>query len=410
MNTSIRRKLVSGSLLILMIFLTGCWPRTPPPEPSIPDNILASQGAFEEHIRVVWVGQAGIAYYEVHRSLYPHEGFEPIARTGSPIFEDVDAQLGTIHWYRVRACSETACSHLSQPVSGYRKTEATGAPEAPRGVAATHGAYTEKIRVNWLGPARATEYHVYRSEGGEEPFERIATTPYNFYDDVGSSPNFLVPCRSYAYRVEACGERGCSPLSEEAEGHRGTFVVDAPRGVSASDRTFPDRVRINWDPVPGAVEYQIFREATAFPLGSSSGEYYDDVHDPALNPLEAERHYAYWVRAQGAGDCGAGPLSARVEGRASALPGVPANLTTVARPGEVLTSWTPGGSVEAPSYYELFRSRSREGEYVLLGTVFHPAIEFLDDAVNPGIYWYKVRAVNAFGASPLTEPTPAQVP
>jgi hypothetical protein len=74
--------------------------------------------------------------------------------------------------------------------------------------------------------------------------------------------------------------------------------LSVPAGVSASDGTYTDKVRLTWDPVPHATSYRVFRTpALLYPktyLGSISGTLYDDKSIPA------DAHYYYAVQAENA--------------------------------------------------------------------------------------------------------------
>lgn len=81
-------------------------------------------------------------------------------------------------------------------------------------------------------------------------------------------------------------------------------------------------------------------------------------------------------------------------------PGVPQNLS--ASDGEyldhVLVTWS---SVRGASWYELFQATEEDGEYEKIGET--PSTTFTDSAAQPNtLYWYRVRACNAFGCSALS--------
>jgi hypothetical protein len=77
--------------------------------------------------------------------------------------------------------------------------------------------------------------------------------------------------------------------------------LPAPTGVTASNGTFPDRVRVTWAAAPGAVYFQVSRSthptvATSRPIsGLITQTSYDDlVGEPGVEPHIV---YYYWVRA-----------------------------------------------------------------------------------------------------------------
>ncbi len=80
-----------------------------------------------------------------------------------------------------------------------------------------------------------------------------------------------------------------------------TPPLDAPAGVSASDGTCADKVRITWNPVSGATRYLVYRNlaedtATASQVGTTASAAFDDV--AATNWPETPLYY--WVKAANA--------------------------------------------------------------------------------------------------------------
>ncbi|MGQ9700792.1 MAG: hypothetical protein ACUVQS_07090, partial [Candidatus Bipolaricaulaceae bacterium] len=68
-------------------------------------------------------------------------------------------------------------------------------------------------------------------------------------------------------------------------------------------------------------------------------------------------------------------------------------------PEYVLVRWEP---VRRASAYEVFRATAEEGDYERLGET--PTVRFEDTAASPNVrYWYRVRAKNSFGTSPLSQ-------
>ncbi len=72
-------------------------------------------------------------------------------------------------------------------------------------------------------------------------------------------------------------------------------ALPPPVGVSASDGTFSDRVRITWNPVAGVTSYEVYRDGSR--IGSSASASFEDASiTPGLT-------YAYAIRACNADGC-----------------------------------------------------------------------------------------------------------
>ncbi|MFC1461170.1 LamG-like jellyroll fold domain-containing protein [Verrucomicrobiota bacterium] len=72
--------------------------------------------------------------------------------------------------------------------------------------------------------------------------------------------------------------------------------IAAPTGVSATDGTYTDKVRVTWDSVSGATGYQVWRNtanssASASSIGAATDVTYDDTS------ATADVTYYYWVKA-----------------------------------------------------------------------------------------------------------------
>jgi uncharacterized delta-60 repeat protein len=83
-------------------------------------------------------------------------------------------------------------------------------------------------------------------------------------------------------------------------------------GLSATDRTLRDRIRVSWTAAAGALAYEVWRNtsdssASATRLGESASASFDDAN------VTPNRRYYYWVRARHA--AGMSALSSSVSGR-----------------------------------------------------------------------------------------------
>lgn len=97
---------------------------------------------------------------------------------------------------------------------------------------------------------------------------------------------------SEEFKLDVCA-LGCAGGSG---GGGGTGGLTAPTGVSATDGTLGDRIRVTWNPVLAATSYQVWRGDSssidsADVLGTTSSTLFDDTS--ALPDVI----YTYWVRA-----------------------------------------------------------------------------------------------------------------
>jgi PKD repeat protein len=210
--------------------------------------------------------------------------------------------------------TDTTCAQYVYPSGGPpgptpTPTTATP-PPAPTGVSASDGTYSDRILITWNASAGATSYDVYRNtvnNSGTATYLGNVTTTGAWDSDPS-----LVPGTPYWYWIKAKNAAGVSNFSTSNSGYVATTPVPtptptgpvptptpsgpaAPTGVSASDGTFTDRVRITWNASPGATGYWIYRNTTASPPAAEIGGAFSPGYDDLT--AVAGQTYWYWVRA-----------------------------------------------------------------------------------------------------------------
>jgi len=149
----------------------------------------------------------------------------------------------------LQAASVPAWSDFQSPVyfdDAVLDAQITNVPSAPASVAATHGAYSDKVRVTWNASAGASTYAVYRAaDDNSAGASNIAATSTLTYDDL----NVAAGQTNY-YWVKAGNSNGWSGFSASAFGYLGTpsdvllnpgfesHVGDAP--------TYWNRIQASW--------------------------------------------------------------------------------------------------------------------------------------------------------------------
>lgn len=179
--------------------------------------------------------------------------------------------------------------------------------EAPTGVTASTGQFEDRIRITWLPVERATSYRMFRANSRDGEYQLLGSESSLAYTDMVGTAN---QGRMYWYRIEACNAAGCSAKSAPAPGYAG--YPPPPTNVRATDRTYPDKIVISWDPVPGATSYQVFRDRSpdgTFPT------MVDQVEATSLEDTTATVGLTYWYRVRACHTTGCGALSQPASGR-----------------------------------------------------------------------------------------------
>ncbi len=413
-KVSTGNRIVLVMALLAVALLAGCMPREGEVAlPSVPTGLAASAGDYSDRVRLTWEPVTGAEHYQVHRAAEQEGPYSFLAETAVPTYDDAPLPAGALYWYRVGACSAAGCSALSPTALGYVGEDEADEPDPAEEFTASAGAYDDRIRVTWGAVSGATQYELYRAEEVVGPFELIATPTATHYEDVHQQENPLLRCHGYWYRLQACTAHGCTTIYSGVEGWRGTRIEGAVTGLVASDRGYPDRIRLTWDPLPGAASYVVYRGDKENVIGSTAEVTYDDVHHSSHNPLAAGVDYTYWVQATGhpEGACKPSKLSQQARGRASPAPGIPVELSSAAEEGRVTVRWSRGQSINPPTQFVIYRAATPAGFYVGIGEVSHTSLSFSDTTVDSGAtYWYRVAARNAWAISQLSEAVSAQVP
>ena len=272
---------------------TGYIRNTPP----APTGVSASDGAYCNKVRITW-NHPGAEYYKLYRN-----GSRIGGNISSSSYDDTSAALGTTYSYTVKAHNVCGDGGLSSPNSGHRG----GGPSAPTGLSATDGTYCDSVRGAWNSVSGASDYHVYRcTSSSTSSCSSIGSWQSGTsYDDTSASSE-----TTYYYRVKARNSCDTSGYSSYNKGYRRS-TPSAPSGVSATDGTYCDMVRVCWNLVSGADYYKVYQNGSLV-SGNISGTCYDDT--------SAASGTTYSYRVMACNDCGCSPSSGSNSGYADCGP------------------------------------------------------------------------------------------
>ena len=147
---------------------------------------------------------------------------------------------------------------------------------APTGVTATEGTYSDTITVTW-NEVPDTTYEVWRDSyelcQGAIPCEpEFILYGVFFQNGIWDQRDILPFGQVFEYRIKACvnydndeitNEYICSDFSLPAYGYvlEDAPILPGPTGVTATEGTYSDIIKITWDPVPddtGNVFYEVW--------------------------------------------------------------------------------------------------------------------------------------------------------
>lgn len=239
-------------------------------KPGKPAWVDASDGVYEDRVRITWATTFGATHYRVTRTdMSAGNSVDISAWTTQATFDDFNTQPGQQHLYFVQAAADssgTGVGTISSPDAGFRRLL------PPSSVVASRGTYSDKIIVNWTPSVGATHYRVYRAsspnQGVVSPVSSWQTST-SFVNSVALS---LQSTNYFYYSVAAAtNSSGASPsdYSGEAIGHLG-LPLNTPAAPVASDGTTTAGVQVTWTSVSGANFYRVWRSTSSNTLGATA--------------------------------------------------------------------------------------------------------------------------------------------
>jgi len=251
------------------------------------------------------------------------------------------------------------------------------------------GTHTDRVQISWNSVSEADGYKVYRATSSNGTYSMLTTgggTSYSDYDVTSGT--------TYYYKVSAYNGDIESDYSSIITGH--IITLSVPTGVSASNGTYSDKIKINWDLVLSSSGYKVYR-------ATSLGGPYDTLaiieensyNDYAVTPGAT---YYYKVTAYN------GPSESAYSNYDAGYAGA---LLTLSAPTEVKATLSKyadriritWNSVYGASGYKLYRSTKESGgTYSEISSVSGTSYD--DYSVTPYTrYYYKVIAYNSLTES-----------
>ncbi len=93
----------------------------PPPAPSTPAGVSATDGLYEGRVKVSWSTSSNATYYEVYRATDINGPKEKIISVEVTSHDDGSTEATVSYYYWVKACNAGGCSDFSEYDTGYLK-------------------------------------------------------------------------------------------------------------------------------------------------------------------------------------------------------------------------------------------------------------------------------------------------
>jgi len=320
---------------------------------------------------ISWGKVSGAKQYTVYRATSETGKYSKLGTTKSLTYEDKKASSGKTYFYKVVAngSKSTYNSGYSYPLSC---DVICGTPSVTVKVDTATG----KPSLSWKKIDQAAGYRIFRMLPGEETFTLIAEqTAVSFIDTTAPIDTLCI------YKVQTVGKTEAldGAQTKELSATSGIAQPKLSSGVNAEGKP-----HFNWQPVEGAVKYEIYR-STKSTKGYTLLATVEDGNAYVDNTVAAGKTYYYQVVAVGEVSKSAQSSYVKLTGKCAA-PWISIELHETS--GKPVISWE---KVSGAKKYTVYRATSLEGKYTKLGTT--TKLTYTDSKAKPGTeYFYKVIA------------------
>ena len=339
-----------------------------------------------------WNAVSGAAKYEVYRARSRSgEYIKYSTVTGTSYTNTSYIEDGNTYYYKVRALkSDGTAGAWSSIVSVTYRAASTGTLSAPIVTGSTDSQGRPTLK--WNAVTGAAKYEVYRARSKDGDYIKYSTVTGTSYTNI----SYIENGNTYYYKVRALKSDGTAGAWSSVVSVTYKQTLSAPTVTGGNDAQ--GRPTLTWKAVTGAAKYEVYRAR------SKDGDYikYSTVTGTSytnISYIENGNTYYYKVRAlKSDGTAGAWSSIVSVTYRAASTGTLPAPAVTGGNDsqGRPTLKWK---AVTGAAKYEVYRARSKDGDYIKYSTVTGTSYTNTSYIENGNTYYYKVRALDANGTA-----------
>ena len=355
---------------------------------------------------LTWNAVTGAAKYEVYRARSLNGDYIKYSTvTGTSYTNTSYIENGNTYYYKVRALKSDGTAGAWSSIVSVTYKQTLSAP------AVTGGNDSQgRPTLTWKAVTGAAKYEVYRARSKDGDYIKYSTVTGTSYTNT----SYIEDGNTYYYKVRALDANGTagawSSIVSVTYRAASTGTLSAPSVTGGKDSQ--GRPTLKWNAVTGAAKYEVYRarskDGTYSKYSTTTGTAYTNS-----SYLTSGTTYYYKVRALDANG-NAGPYSAVVSVTCRLKLTAPTVTGSTDSQGRPTLKWN---AVTGAAKYEVYRARSKDGDYIKYSTVTGTSYTNTSYLANGTTYYYKVRALKANGTASAyssvvtitygTVPTPA---
>ncbi len=335
-----------------------------------------------------WNAVSGAAKYEVYRARSKDGDYIKYSTvTGTSYTNTSYIENGNTYYYKVRALNANGTSGAwSSIVSVTYRAASTGTLSAPT---VTGGNDSQgRPTLTWKAVSGAAKYEVYRARSKDGDYIKYSTVTGTSYTNT----SYIESGNTYYYKVRALKSDGTAGAWSSVVSVTYKQTLSAPAVTGGNDAQ--GRPTLTWKAVTGAAKYEVYRarskDGTYSKYSTTTGTAYTNS-----SYLTSGATYYYKVRALDANG-NAGPYSAVVSVTCRLKLTAPTVTGGTDAQGRPTLKWN---AVTGAAKYEVYRARSKDGDYIKYSTVTGTSYTNTSYIENGNTYYYKVRALGSDGTA-----------
>ena len=331
-----------------------------------------------------WNAVSGAAKYEVYRARSKDGDYIKYSTVTGTSYTNISyIENGNTYYYKVRALDASGTAGAWSDVVAVTCRLGLTAPTVTGGNDA-QGRPTLK----WNTVTGAAKYEVYRARSMNGDYIKYSTVTGTSYTNT----SYIENGNTYYYKVRALKSDGTAGAWSSIVSVTYKQTLSAPTVTGGNDSQ--GRPTLKWNAVTGAAKYEVYRAR------SRSGEYikYSTVTGTSYTNtsyIENGNTYYYKVRALKS-DGTAGAWSSIVSVTYKQTLSAPAVTGGNDAQGRPTLKWK---AVSGAAKYEVYRARSKDGDYIKYSTVTGTSYTNTGYIENGNTYYYKVRALKSDGTA-----------